>query len=834
MNYLKRNIKLAYKSVVFHFKQYLCFYVALFIIQFLFGLIVMSTVNTNHMRKQEITEKYDYHVCIAGLNEQQYKYLADEQYAATAREHEKLTLLRYETRYVGEYLRYDVYFLYENDFGDSPQSIHSWFNENALKNIRSKSYANNFDVNFSPLYTMDNTIGAQIGECAVLLGILFVVGITVLLLLYNIRINHFKFTYGIYMSYGADFKKLFETSFWEMFVIQLLTLLPATALATLTNWFFYLFSGFSYFFSPYMMLLALPYTGFAAFLAVYIPIKRAAVKPPLELLLAEDNSNLVVSPRLSFNMFGRRFPSSYNFFSAVRFRKYNLQVVCSAVLFSALFICAVFGSGVYSHTEDKLMPEYRVSFNQHKEKVKETVTEEKDVTDAYKKAPADVKDTYHIGLNTGKYVIRLEDGTEGGLADLVAGKGGKIYEVITKEVEKEIYVGDTYTPEKGEELLALPGVTNIYKECYKKATDNATYLYMDPDKVIGDDGMLIYDSGYGLRAYTQDASYYAADKEIVDYLVDNYKVTGDPYKVLSTFDKYETPIHYVIVTNSRNNVDTLSLKPGDTIILETISEVKINTNEPMTGKQLLQYVIDNGAIDIDRSYRFEVCAVVENISTSANYPLFISGDDYKLVTNDTPEYKEVMVYTDNNITKEKLEVLTADIRSWAKGYTDTSVTPLNALEERNAQRAECRLPLLIASSVTLLMLAPLFWFFSQTMFYKKREKEMELLRAMGAIESEMRGMFVRDGLIYAGLGALLTSVFGGAGVVVIYRLSLKMFAVTGNYFAPRFELEFPWIALATGILISVLCAFASSYIPYILDKKRTVKRITTFRSGDDD
>ena len=70
--------------------------------------------------------------------------------------------------------------------------------------------------------------------------------------------------------------------------------------------------------------------------------------------------------------------------------------------------------------------------------------------------------------------------------------------------------------------------------------------------------------------------------------------------------------------------------------------------------------------------------------------------------------------------------------------------------------------------------------------------------------------------------------------MVIYRLSLGLFAVTGNYFAPRFELEFPWIAIAAGILISVVCAFGSSYIPYVLDKKRTEKRMTTFREGNDE
>ncbi len=833
MNYLKRNIKLAYKSVVFHFKQYLCFYVALFIIQFLFGLVVMTTVNTNHMRKQEILEKYDYHVCVAGLTHAQYEYLEKEQYAVTTREHDKLRLVRTETRYVGDYLRYDMYFEYKNDFGDSPQSIHSWFNENALKDLRTNAYKNKFDVNFSPLYNLDSTMGEQWLECGILLAILFIVGITVLLLLYNIRINHFKFTYGIYMSYGADFKKLFETSFWEMFVIQLLTLLPATAVATVANWLFYLLSGFSYFFSPYMMLLALPYTGLAAFLAVFIPIKHAAVKPPLELLLAEDNSNLVVSPRISFNMFGRRFPSSYNFFSAVRFRKYNFQVVCSAVLFSSLFICAVFGSNIYAHTENRLMPEYKVAFNQHYETRKEEVTVEKDVTEEYRRAQGDEKDKYS---DPEKYVLRDANGevtTDWGV--LVSGKGGKLYELVTTMVENKVLVGDTYTAEKGEELLALPGVTNIYKECVKKATDNATYLYMDPDKVYGDDGMLMFDMklGLGVQAYTQDVSYYATDKEIVDYLSNNYNVIGDPYKILTTFDKYETPIHYVIVTNSRNNVDTMSLKPGDKITLETIAKLNANPSEPLTGKHLLQFILQNGEMDEEKSVLFEVCAVVENISTTSNYPLFISTDDYKLITGEEPQYKEVMVYTSNNLTNKKLAVLTAEIRSWAKNYQDTSVTPLNALEERNAQKAECRLPLLIASSITLLMLAPLFWFFSQTMFYKKREKEMELLRAMGAIESEMRGMYVRDGLIYAGLGALFTAILGGAGVVVIYRMSLGLFAITDNYFAPKFELQFPWIAIAAGILIAVVCAFCSSYLPYIMDKKRTVKRMSTFRDIED-
>ncbi|MBR2459828.1 MAG: ABC transporter permease [Clostridia bacterium] len=817
---MKRNIKLAYKSVVFHFKQYLCFYVALFAIQFLFGIIVMSTVNTNHMRKEEILDEYDYHVCLVGLNSGQAQYLQEKQYAVMTNEYQMVDVVRTEQRKVGNVTYTDMYLLYENPDGDSPQEIHSWFNDKALSHIRKATFSNpGFNVNFSPLYSLNDTMSDYIWVCVGLLSILLVIGVIILVLLYNIRINHFKFTYGIYMSYGADFRKLFETSFWEMFVIQALTLVPATVVATIADWLFFLSSGYSYFFSPYMMLIALPYTGLAAYIAVYIPIKRAAVKPPLELLLAEDNSNLVISPRLSFNMSNRRFPTSYNLFSAIRFRKYNIQIVCSSVIFAALFICSMFCTNLYAYTMASSEPEYRVSFNQHAEKVIETVVEEKDVTEEYKKA--ENKDKYY---NKDNYKIVDKDGNPGVLQDLV--NGGKIFQLITKEVEKTIMVGDTYTAEKGQQLMAISGVTGVYKECSVSANETGTFVTMKPSRVKNDTDMVLFNG----NAYTQDVTYYASDKEIVDYLVNNYKVKGDPYKLSENDDPYT---HYVIVTNSRNNENMLSLKPGDVLIFDTIGELTASTDEPLTGKHLLQFVIENGVIDLEKSFRFEVCAVVENISTGSDYPMFISTADYKRVTGNAHEFKNVSVFVDQSYGEEEVALLTANIRSWAENFGDTTVTPLNALELKRAQLAECRLPLLVCVSATLLLLSPLFWFFSQTMFYKKRQKEMELLRAMGAIESEMRGLFIRDGLIYASFGALFTALLGVAGVYAIYRGALFILASVSNTFTQRLVFEVPWLAFIFGILVTVVCGFLSSMLPYYTDRALAKKRLTEFHSDDE-
>ena len=71
--------------------------------------------------------------------------------------------------------------------------------------------------------------------CVGILAALLAVGVVIILLLYNIRINHFKFTYGIYMSYGADFRKLFSTSIWEIIAVSTVTFLPAAAASVAEN-----------------------------------------------------------------------------------------------------------------------------------------------------------------------------------------------------------------------------------------------------------------------------------------------------------------------------------------------------------------------------------------------------------------------------------------------------------------------------------------------------------------------------------------------------------------------------------------------------------------------
>ena len=76
--YLSRSIKIAVKSVFFNFKQYVCFFVALFIIQMFYGLMSVSYANNNDVEYSHVTAEYDYHMVLRDLNPDQANYIFND------------------------------------------------------------------------------------------------------------------------------------------------------------------------------------------------------------------------------------------------------------------------------------------------------------------------------------------------------------------------------------------------------------------------------------------------------------------------------------------------------------------------------------------------------------------------------------------------------------------------------------------------------------------------------------------------------------------------------------------------------------------------------------
>ncbi len=888
IGYLKRNIKLAFKTVTFHFRQYLCFYIAVFIIEMLFGIITMSASNNLYTDKQETTDNYNYHLVLTGVNERQYQYLEKlrdmnydkNDYAGEIAPPPALGInkaveyVRDEMRQSGNNRVYDVYYLLDDGEGTDIETLYERFNRLYMKDLR--SLGSNFSVSLSPLYTLGERQADIRLDCTVWIILLGVVSVIILILLYNIRINHFKFTYGIYMSYGADSKKLYGTCFWEVLIIAFLTLVPAAIAATVADFLFFYLAGYSYHFAPYIMLFAVLFMIPIVMLAVYVPVKATAVKPPLKLLLAEDNSNLVTSPRLSVQMLGKKFPGTYEKVSLGRFRKYNIQLVLSSVLFAALFVWTSFYCGVYKYSTENEKPEYKVNFNQHEVvKVTEVVKRGEEVTnnvDLVRRAiyTTDVfvrrlqtdstasvfEKFYNTALyelredETGRQFIEIATGndvtneyntalrdaliSDYDPADLLkleqylmsgeydfdrndSGYAVAVYPVVIEKVETVSYEGDTYTSDMRDELLGIPGVKGVYKSCVSSAFELSSHVAFSTDDTKLSSGFVIHPKENNVSV-SMSIDYCAADEELIEYFNSTFKIKGDTSALVNEEKQ-------VIISDSVNNKSVLKINVGDTI---RVAKLKSLSKDPATeagleGDRYLAFLLEYGEFEYE-TYR--VCAVIEDMSSGSNMSMFFSTEDYESITDSEALFKEVSVYVEQDLSNDAVGIIGGELRSWAEQYSDTSVDWENSLAESSAERSMRRLPLFGTIAVMLLVISPLFWFFSQIMFYSKRQKEFELLRGMGAAESQIKKIFVTDGIMYAVTGAAATAVLSAIGVYIINRITLSALSLSADPSNVRYVFEMPWGAAIAAVLASALFGFLSSALPYIADRKRASKQIS--------
>ncbi len=888
ISYLKRNIKLAFKTVTFHFKEYLCFYVAVLIIQTLFGIIIMSSANNIKTEEKEVGDNYGYHLSITGLNKKQYDYmmrLEDPDYDPNDYKTQVTPPIptgpKKALKYVSETVNgsgsnrtYDLFYLFEDDSGTSNEKLYNRFRQLYLGDLR--SLGQNFNAEVSPLYTVGERLSEIRGSCALWLVLLAAVSIVVLILLYNIRINHFKFTYGIYMSYGADSKTLFSTCFWEVMLIAWLTLLPSALVATVTDFLFFKLADYEYFFTPYLMLFGLVFMIPIVLIAVYVPVKATAVKPPLKLLLAEDNSNLVTSPRISFQMLGKKFPSAYEKLSFTRFKKYNAQVVLSSVLFAALFIWTSFYCTIYQYTTTVNHPEFVINFNQKKNETVQKIPtkgEEVDEFNSLRRAlyndavyaairqegsvasefekfydntryiysysestklktfktieGIDVTDEYNAArskalkgdateadltkfekyFDTNKYIL---DKTANQIVD-------KVYEIVIEEKVTVSYEGPTYTPEIGDELSSMSGIINTFKVSSQDAFLIDSFAMFQPSDVRGNSGFTVHPKEEKYTDVTIDAEYHAIDEEILSYIENNFKYTEVGDSKMSDILEYGSR---VIISDSVNNKSALKIKPGDTI---QIAILKSLTKEPtaddgLANDRYLDFLIEYGVFE----YRqYIVCGVIENMSSDSNMVMYFSNDEYEAITGEAPLYKEVSVFVDQNMGDEAVNYLYSELRSWVTQYDYTSIDWNNTLGEANAERSMRKLPTFYTIAVMVLILSPIFWFFSQIMFYKKREKEFELLRGMGAIESEIKQLFLFDGAVMAAIGAVASIVLGGLGIFGMYAFAQKVMTYTVSGTSVKYVLDIPWVAIVIAVLVTAACGFVSSYLPYVINRRQS-------------
>ncbi len=753
--YLKRSLKIAYKSIFFNFKQYIFFFIALLIVQMFYGIMTISNYNNEVVERDSATSEYNYDVMLSHLNESQYLKLT--KYAGSEFSGDKY----YEALEVGknanEYMDgadkyYDVRLTFDTEKGNAKELLAKfktqYYNVDEAKGalLDGADAQNPIYYYESPRMQIETNILASNAGYWTISGILLALSIFLMTSLYNIRVNQYKFTYGVYMTYGADFKKLFGTAFWEMFMISCITFIPSVLLSTVVVFFIYKSSGFPFAFNPMVFLMVFLFSLIVVLFAVFFPMRIMAIRQPMSLIVTQDNSNLVTSPKYSINVFKKKFPTKYELYSSWRFRKHSVSLLTTAIIFCAFFIMGLYLAEIYTTDLEYNRPDFKI------------------------------------------------------------------------DLEASVF---DYDQEMSDELYDIEGISAVQvADNSVIASKNSTHILVHKSDVkFLASSVVNYKGkdfqGEGMRA-TNSVSFNATSAEQIKVLDEFYSFEGDLNSVVA--DKSGKT---VIIGESVSNISTFTYDVGDKIWV-AVREDNRSIDGSLSGNTLLREQIEKFKYHYEE---FTIGAILTDIP-SGDMPIFFSEAGYKTVTGKEPAATKLNIYIDQGIDSEKVNKIDNEIREWARGYGNVNVENTYQISRNNVAYDKHNNELYICISILLLGISPIMWFFSQGLYYMKRESEFNILQALGAMVKEIRQIYVQGGLIMSGLSLIVSfilSFLGSYALFYVYNVLMPYFTSENV----RYSFYMPWYALLTSVVVSVGCGFLSAYVPF----RSYIKNRATLENG---
>ena len=764
IEYLKRSFTIAWKSIFFNFRQYIFFFVAVLIVQMFFGVMTISTDNNDKVERDSVSDAYDYHILVTNLNEDQMIAVKTNKGAAFTNDIFFKVLKRDTngdgvadkemiTEYSNEYgdKRYDMYLVLNEDENASIADNLARFKEEYFEapNGYLQQQGVKTDEIFmytSPLMNVSSNVAANRAVYIVLSLVLFALSVFLMMMLYNIRVNQYKFTYGVYMTFGADFKMLFNTAFWEMFVITTLCFIPSVIFSTIIVFVMYLPSGFGFTFPWMVFIWVFLFSVAVVTVAVFFPMRVMSVRMPMTLIVTEDNSNLVSSPKESKNVFQKKFPTKYELISSWRFRKYSTNLLLTAIVFCAIFIMGLYLADIYKTDLDYQRAEFTINLEHGAIDYDDTMSDE----------------LYSLG--------KLDDGRNG---------------IVAVEAA-ENYIEAAKNPKGASHIL----VDSSYIKFLR-------FGFVSYD---GDD----YD-GEGSMKATNDVLYNGITDEQIKVL------KGLGYEGVEDFGD-TLPQGSVIIGDSVNNIRTYKYEVGDSIWVAIPVKTSGSIDSNLSGNRLLRAQIEANTYEYKE---FTIAAILTDIP-SGFLPIYFNTADYKEITGTDFEAKKLNVYVDPDLTAEEVSVIEGRLRDWGHQYDSVDIEDTYNLATRNVSYDKHRSELYIIISIMLLVISPIMWFFSQSLYYLKREQEFNILQAFGARVKDIRNIYLQGGLQMAGLSLVVSVALSYLGSYILFYMYNVIipnyFSTTGTHI--RYTFYMPWYAILTSVVVSVACGFLSAYLPY--------------------
>lgn len=350
---ITEDLKNSAKTVLREKRKFLPFFLVAFIIEALFISLFMIGHSVNELYRQVITEKYDYHYIIEGLTSDDYANVINKTMSTKPIDSRQVDSITHEIYKLGDETYHRLYVTLKDTDSSTVNAFLRDIDPSTAKSNSGSGHGNsrydlseaeeiNYSYSPTPLmrlseYIFDNNILVVLLWAAVLL-----ISIFLLVCVYNVRISHYRFMYGIYMTCGADMRKLVVGALCEMVVVFAVALLPAYIFSCIMVTLLFKSTGMSVVYLSPILLLAVLSAVAVLCIAVIFPMKKISNSMPIELITKSGTSEYVRSPRSTAKRFMKNFPVFYELLSVRRFAKYYASLLMMCIVFNSLFVVGIY------------------------------------------------------------------------------------------------------------------------------------------------------------------------------------------------------------------------------------------------------------------------------------------------------------------------------------------------------------------------------------------------------------------------------------------------------------------------------------------------------------
>jgi len=772
---LRNLLKSSFKTVWYNKKRYVYFVILLVFIQSLISCIFMFNHNNNqnqlaYLEDEFQYEQHPYYIVLNNLTQEQYNhYLQSENGVIRVSryfDHKHAPVISP----TGTSVRY---YVYVNSYNDnhpdkSPYDLYQMFmNRQEIRDLVAEEVV----ITRTPLLLayrssfVNTTVSTMIALLVTALGAL-TFGI-----LFHTFINHYKFSYGVYMTYGANFKKLLTASLSEMLILNFVTFVPSFFISILIAYLLTASAGNGISILLYPMFLSLLCSVVLTFVAVTVVIKRVSLYVPDKLLRSVNNESMIKSPRRSVRLPENGFPFRIEMLSMRRFRKYVVTLLLTTLIFAGAFCGGTYFMEVFAAEENAKLPQFNLSFPT-KSIYDETTAENTNAESPETTEPEDEEDT-----------------------------------------PIESAVGKTYDETMREILYGVDGVEKIVKNRIVEATATKVHshiLIRSGDLTWSGKGSGVESEENGYIGFA-NVDYTLFDKEVaegLEYL--GATITGDMEKVLN--DKKT-----IAISDTLNNELMHKLEVGDTIrIVRTfIRRRPLAQGQPTSANHLLEMYY--------RAYDFQyaeytVGAIVSGLAVGESLPVYMNEKVFEDVTEETPFFVDIDVYCEDGVSEDTVRQMEKAFRTIGYQYSmSVSNTRQETLKVTNHLKNYPGLILYV--SLLLLLIYILLTSLSQTLFYQMRKKELDIYLCLGASFKKIRKLFFIDAGFFAFLSSLVYSLFAALSTWIVYYLVHSDSPVRISFYMPL------W-AYGIGLAVVLLTSMLSVMLAYLSFKHRSAPVFT--------